>query len=111
MQNSRQGRLPNALGSLQGLRLSAPRCATFSPVPPRLVKTEVVRQIFPGQNNHTYEVPVPPDGLQKPPAHSFLIPRVRSSVDAEKLGSGLRSAPVARPLIGPRGPRLHSARL
>ena len=30
-----------------------------------------------------YEVPVPPDSLQRPPAHYFLTPRVRTSANVE----------------------------
>jgi hypothetical protein len=40
VQNSPRGRLPNASGSPQGWRLSAPHDATFSLVPPRLVESD-----------------------------------------------------------------------
>ena len=65
----------------------------------------------PRQDGHTYEVPVPPGGPQTLPARSFLIPRVRLSADVEMLGPGLHSAPVARPPIDSRDPRLRSASL
>ena len=66
---------------------------------------------IPRQNGHTYEAPVPPGGPQKLPTRSFPIPRVRLFVGVETLGSGHRSAPVARPPIDSRGPWLRSASL